>query len=212
MGNKQKYGLSFRLIKLATYITLIFIVQSSFSNHALGQQRKQANWIEEKKSNITRWRVGLGAHAGEPTGASVQFYKLKGICSQTVRIKKRLSFDLSVSREGYILPQLVSNNSSLWEKGGIRLGVDFRFHFPTAYLIPYLGIGAESGSRNFSGVSEFTHDIVSRIGFESKLLGLRTSTKSMFHISYFLEGKYNYGLNAPFSYISPSIGLRMHFL
>jgi hypothetical protein len=211
MSKNQHFSFKRAATKYALYVVLIITTQSMLPFFAHGQQRKQTNWIEEKKSHITRWRIGVGANGVEPLGANIQLYKLKGICSQTIRIKKKLSLDLSLSKEGYVVPQLINGNNN-WEKGGLRLGLDFRFYFSTAFFSPYIGVGVESGTRVFDNQSNIHSDFVGRVGVESKLIGIRTSSKSLFHMSYFIEGKYNYGLNSSFSYISPTFGLRAQFL
>ncbi|PKP39739.1 MAG: hypothetical protein CVT98_00680 [Bacteroidetes bacterium HGW-Bacteroidetes-15] len=195
------------IYKLA--VLLVFFVIGS--NLAYSQSRKKTNWLEDKKSHITRWRIGVGANIGEPTGAHVQLYKLSGICTKTVNIKKKFSIDLSISQEGHVFGQIIQKKNSTWEKGGTRGAVDLKVYFPMRPN-PYIGVGGEIGSRMIYGNHGFNSDLVAKIGVEQKLFGFRTSTKSLLHASIYAEGKYNYGLTSDFSYFLPTFGLRVHFL
>lgn len=181
------------------------------SNSLYSQGRKKTNWLQDKKANITRWRIGVGIHAGEPTGAHVQFYKLSGICTKTIRIKKMFTLDLSVSQEGYLFGEAYQSQISGWEKGGLRANVDAKIYFPIMFN-PYLGVGGETGTRQINGDKIFSSDIVGRIGIEQKVLGIRTSPNSIVHAGLFIEGKYNYGLTHKINVLLPTIGLRVHFI
>jgi hypothetical protein len=205
--DKQRNGSYFK-----SKTGLLLIITLLFAQMVNAQSRKQTNWLEDKKSHIARWRVGVGTHVGEPTGVNVQFYKLKGICTKTIRIKKMFSAELSISQEGLLFAKEIEKKNENWQKGGTRAGLDLKYYFPMGFSTPYLGIGGEVGTRNASNESSFSSDLVGRIGIEGKLFGVRTSAKSMLHGSVFIEGKYNYGLNSEFGYLVPMAGLRIHFL
>jgi hypothetical protein len=181
------------------------------SQNITAQSRKKTNWLEDKKSNITRWRIGVGANVGEPTGAHIQLYRLSGICTRTINIKKKFSIDLSISQEGLVFANIIQKQNSTWEKGGTRGAIDLKVYFPMRPN-PYIGIGGEIGSRKIDGDLGFNSDLVGRVGVEQKILGVKTSTKSLLHVSLYLEGKYNYGLTNDFSYFLPTAGVRFHFL
>lgn len=196
------------IVKFSLFLFLILSISPSLHSQA----RKKTNWLEDKKSHISRWRIGAGIHAGEPTGVNVQFYKLSGICTQTIRIKKKFSIDISASQEGYLYNKRFNDQITGWEKGGIRGNIDFKLYFPIYLLNPYVGVGGETGTRVIENKKAFSSDVVGRIGVEQKILGLRTSTKSLLHASIFIEGKYNHGITHKYSYLLPTIGIRVHFL
>jgi hypothetical protein len=190
-------------------IALLFILLICLQ--AYSQKRKKTNWIQDKNAHETRWRIGSGIHIGEPTGIHLQFYRLCRICTQSIAIRKKISIDASLSKEGYIIPTLIENNNNSWQRGGTRIGLYFKYYLPFS-LNPYLGIGIESGSRNINSSSGFYSDLVGRIGVEQKLFGTRLSSKSLIHSGFFIEGKYNKCLTNNFTYLTPTIGLRFHFL
>ncbi|MFO8023163.1 MAG: hypothetical protein R6U65_11895 [Perlabentimonas sp.] len=175
------------------------------------QNSRKSNWLDSKKAHIGRWRIGSGLNVGEPTGLHVQFYKVSGICTKTINIRKKLSLDLGVSQEGLIFPKLINENNPTWDSGGFRFGLDFKIYLPIA-LNPYLGIGTELGTRSINSSSGFYPDLVGRFGIEQKLLGVKISTRSLFHMSFFIEGKYNYCLTEDYTMLLPTGGLRFHFL
>jgi hypothetical protein len=191
-------------------LLLLFLTLQLSQNFSHAQARKKTNWLEDKKAHISRWRIGAGVSISD-LGVNAQFYKLSGICTKTIRVKKKFSFDVGVSQEGFLFRDLIASNNSSWSSGGIRANVDAKIYFPIIFN-PYLGIGTEFGTRKFNGISEFHYDAVGRLGIEQKLLGFKVSTKSMLHIGGFIEAKYNFSLSENFSYIIPSIGLRIHFL
>ncbi|MDY0198365.1 MAG: hypothetical protein RBR68_11180 [Tenuifilaceae bacterium] len=190
---------------------LLLLLICQVSSVVLSQSRKKTNWIEDKKSHITRWRLGFGVAAAEPTGAHLQFYKLSGICTQTIRVRKMISVNLSASYEGLMLSEQISKQNEHWTSGGLRAGIDFLYYIPLAFR-PYIGIGGDIGNRTFLGKSVSSPDAIGRLGFELKILGIRTSTKTLLHTSIFAEAKYSYGLKHNFSYLLPMAGLRFHFL
>ena len=187
----------------------IFVLLGCTTAHS--QSRKRTNWLEDKKSHITRWRIGVGFAVAEPTNFHVQLYKLRGICTQTIRIRKMLSVNLSASYEGLLFGEYIAQQNELWTSGGARAGLDFLFYIPIG-LSPYIGIGADIGNRTFDGPAVLSPDAIGRLGFEAKVLGIRTSNKSQLHASFFAEAKYSYGLKHEFAYLLPSLGLRVHFL
>jgi hypothetical protein len=195
-----------RWLKIIALLFILIICLPGYS-----QQRKKTNWIQDKKTHEARWRFGLGLHVGEPSGVHLQLYRLCRICKQSIAIRKRISIDASVSKEGYILPALVEKSNNNWQGGGTRIGLDFKYYFPIS-LNPYLGIGIESGSRNLNLADGFYSDVIGRIGIEQKLFGVRISSKSLLHSGCFVECKYNKCLTNNFTYLTPSIGLRIHFL
>lgn len=190
---------------------LILLIICQVSSVALSQSRKQTNWVEDKRSHITRWRLGLGVAAAEPTGAHIQLYKLRGICTQTIRVRKMFSVNLSVGYEGLMLSEQIIKQNELWETGGLRAGISFLYYIPLGFS-PYIGVGGDIGTRTLNGESVSSPDAIGRFGLEAKVLGIRTSTRTLFHASIFAEAKYSYGLRHDFSYLLPSVGLRFHFL
>lgn len=192
-------------------IELLLIALLFCSCTLLAQRKNRPNWIEEKQSHITRWRIGVGAHLGEPSGMHLQLYKASGICTRTINIRKKFSIDLSISQEGRMFRELMINQNPSWEMDGIRAGVDAKIYFRIIFN-PYIGIGTELGTRYLDRESVFSTDAVGRVGVEYKLFGVRTTTSSMLHGNIFAEGKYNHGLNHSFSYLLPTFGVRIHFL
>jgi hypothetical protein len=204
INHKQRLSLA---LKFSVFFLLLVIT----SLNVAAQSRKKTNWLEDKKSNTTRWRIGVGANIGEPTGAHIQLYKLSSICTRSIQIKKKFSIDLSVSQEGLVFGDIIHKQNSTWEKGGTRGAIDLKVYFPMSPN-PYIGIGGEIGSRKIDGAMGFNSDLVGRIGIEQKIVGVKTSTKSLLNVSLYVEGKYNYGLTKDFSYFLPTAGIRFHFL
>jgi len=193
-----------------TLIVLGVVILLGFTT-AHSQSRKQTNWLDDKKSHITRWRVGVGFAVAEPTNFHVQLYRLRGICTQTIRIRKMLSVNLLASYEGLLLGEYIAQQNELWTNGGARAGLDFLFYIPVG-LSPYIGVGADVGNRTFDGAAVLSPDAIGRLGIEAKVLGIRTSNKSQLHASLFAEAKYSYGLKQEFASLLPLLGLRVHFL
>lgn len=175
------------------------------------QNSRKSNWLDSKKAHIGRWRIGSGLNVGEPTGLQIQFYKVSGICTRTINIRKKFSLDLGVLQEGLIFPKKIKQNNTNWDSGGLRLSLDFKIHLPIVFN-PYLGFGAEIGTRSIKSSSGFYPDLVGRFGIEHKLLGIKISSRSLFHMSLFIEGKYNYCLTEDYTMLLPTGGLRFHFL
>lgn len=195
----------FRLfIKALLLVHLLALSISAFSQH------KKTNWLEDKKEFTGRWRIGVGLDVCEPTGIDIQFYRLSKICTNDFSILKKIAVGVWVGKEGVISRSLLKNINS-WESGGIRYGLDLKFYIPI-FLNPYLGFGGEVGARNINGTLDFYPDAIARIGLEQKVLGVKLSNKSSLNATIFIDGKYNKCLTSDFSYILPSIGVRIHFL
>lgn len=192
-------------------IHLLLIVFLLCYSNSFAQRKNRPNWVQEKQSHITRWRVGMGAHFGEPSGLHLQLYKVSGICTKTINIRKMLSLDVSASQEGKIFREFIIKQNPTWEMGGVRAALDAKVYFQVLFN-PYIGLGTEMGTRNLDGESVFAVDGVGRVGVEYKLFGFRTSSTSMVHGNLFAEGKYNHGLNQDFRYLLPTLGIRIHFL
>lgn len=175
-------------------------------------QRKQSNWITEKNDRTGRWRIGFGIDASEPMGVDVQFYRLSKFCTNNFSVIKKLAVGTWVGKEGVIFGSLINNtNNDSWKSGGIRYGIDLKFYIPILFN-PYIGIGAEGGTRNLDGKTSFYPDAIARIGIEQKILGVKLSTKSSLNITLFADGKFNYCLTKDFNYFLPGFGARFHFL
>lgn len=200
---KQKYSLC-----LLTCFVLIINFQV---NTTTAQARKKTNWLEDKKSHIERWRVGVGVSASEPLGGTLQLYRLSGICKKTISIRKKFSIDISFGQEGYLFNKAIERKHSEWKRGGMRAAIDLKIYFPLPFN-PYIGLGSELGNRYLNSNLAFHTDAVGRVGIEQKMLGIRTSSSSNLHASLFVEGKYNHCLTANFKYLLPSFGIRLHFL
>lgn len=193
-------------------LTLILFIGIQFLGVSLcAQPRKQTNWLTEKQDFDQRWRIGFGANIGEPTGLHVQFYRLCRICKQSIAITKKFSVDASVSTEGFLFSRFVEKRNPNWERGGVRAGIDAKLYFKMP-LNPYVGIGAELGTRTLDGSSDFYPDVVARFGIEQKLFGIKFSPTSFLNSAFFVEGKFNKCITSDFSYFLPSFGLRFHFL
>ncbi|MFP4556486.1 MAG: hypothetical protein ACLFNU_06415 [Bacteroidales bacterium] len=190
------------------YITILLLL---LSPEVQSQNTRKSNWLDSKKAHIGRWRTGIGANVGEPTGLHLQLYKLSGICTRAINIRKKLSLDLNVSQEGLIFSEVIKEKNPNWDNGGFRFGIDFKIYLPVP-LNPYLGVGTELGKRSINSNSGFYPDMVGRFGIEQKLLGIKISTQSLFHMGFFIEGKYNYCLTEDYTMLLPSGGLRFHFL
>ena len=189
---------------------LILILVSSLSADAQKNKAK-TNWIQEKNEYTARWRVGVGGDVVEPTGVDVQFYRLSRICTGAFSITKKLSIGVFVGKEGYLLARMIEEGNNTWKSGGTRFGMDVKFYFPII-LNPYIGIGAEGGTRNLNNASEFYPDAIARIGVEQKILGIKLSSTSSLNATIFVDGKYNKCLSKEFSYFLPCFGVRFHFL
>lgn len=192
---------------VSTLILLFFL----FCNSAQAQHKK-SNWLQDKKEHSGRWRVGVGFDVMEPTGIDFQFYRLSKICTSDFSITKKIAIGVWAGKEGILLGSIIdSQNKIKWEKGSLRYGMDLKFYFPIV-LNPYIGIGAEGGSRALDGITKFNPDAVFRIGLEQKVLGIKTSTKSSLNITLFVDGKFNKCLTSDFMYIMTSGGVRFHWL
>lgn len=190
---------------LGVTLFLLFPVDNSFAQH------KKTNWLQEKKEYTARWRIGMGVDGMEPTGIDVQFYRLSRVCNTDFSITKKLSLGVYSGVEGLVMGKLIEKGNETWESGGFRYGIDVKFYFPI-FLNPYIGFGAEAGTRKLNGVSDFSPDFIVRIGIEQKVAGIKLSSRSFLNITIFVDGKYNRSINEDFSYILPTCGIRFHFL
>jgi len=176
------------------------------------KNKGKSNWITEKKEYTGRWRIGFGFDASEPMAVDVQFYRLSKICTNDFSITKKLAIGTWVGKEGVIFGSLIDNsNKDIWKSGGVRYGIDLKFYIPI-FLNPYIGFGAEGGTRNLNDKLEFYPDAVVRLGIEQKVAGIKLSTNSSLNITIFADGKFNKCITKDFSYILPSFGVRFHFL
>jgi len=154
--------------------------------------------------------MGFGVDLLEPTGADVQFYRLSKICTNDFSILKKIAVGVWVGKEG-VLTSSVLKKINNWESGGIRYGLDLKFHIPI-FLNPYIGLGAEGGTRKLNGTLAFYPDAVVRLGVEQKVLGIKLSSTSSFNATIFIDAKANKCMTNDFMYILPSAGVRFHFL
>ncbi len=190
-----------------TFILLLVVVNLT----SFGQKKTaKTNWLQDKKEFTGRWRVGFGVDVIEPTGIDAQFYRLSKICTNDFSIIKKMSIGTWVGKEGAVTGSLLRKING-WESGGIRYGIDLKLYIPII-LNPYIGIGAEGGSRNLYGSLDFYPDAVGRIGIEQKILGVKLSSTTSLNATIFIDVKYNKCLTKNFSYILPCFGLRFHFL
>ena len=152
---------------LGMCIALLFLCTSLHAQH------KKSNWIQDKKSHTGRWRVGVGLDVLEPTGIDLQFYRLSRICTSDFSITKKMAIGTWIGTEGLILASTIDKQNKIeWEKGSLRYGLDLKFYIPII-LNPYIGIGAEGGTRTLDGKEEFQPDVVGRIGMEQKIVGVK---------------------------------------
>jgi hypothetical protein len=190
------------------YLALFFLL--AFTS-TFAQNKAKTNWLREKKEYTARWRVGIGIDVDEPSGVDVQFYRLSRICTGAFSITKKLSVGIYAGKEGYVMGSLIDKKNTDWKSGGTRYGLDIKFYFPLP-LNPYIGIGAEGGTRNIKNTLDFYPDAIIRVGIEQKVLGVKLSSNSSLNATIFIDGKYNKCLTNSFSYILPSFGVRFHFL
>jgi hypothetical protein len=176
-------------IKTLAILVLVFISTCLFAQ----KNKAKTNWLLEKKEFTARWRVGVGVDLAEPSGVDVQFYRLSRICTGAFSITKKLSVGIYVGKEGYLFGSMIEKGNDSWQYGGTRFGLDIKFYFPII-LNPYIGVGAEGGSRNLNGTLDFY-----------------PSTSSL-NATIFVDGKYNKCLTKEFSYFLPCFGVRFHFL
>lgn len=180
------------------------------STGVFAQNNKKTNWLQDKKEYTGRWRIGFGIDALEPTGLDIQFYRLSKICTNDFSILKKIAIGLWAGKEGTLSSSALKRINN-WESGGIRYGLDLKFHIPI-FLNPYIGVGAEGGSRKLDGKLGFYPDAVVRLGIEQKILGIKLSSNSSLNATIFIDGKANKCLTNDFMYILPSVGVRFHFL
>lgn len=173
-------------------------------------QHKKSNWLQDKKEYTSRWRMGFGIDVLEPTGVDIQFYRLSKICTNDFSILKKIAIGVWVGKEG-ILTSSVLKKIKRWESGGLRYGLDLKFHIPI-FLNPYMGFGVEGGTRKLNGTLDFYPDAVVRLGIEQKVIGIKMSSTSSINATIFVDGKVNKCITNDFMYILPSAGIRFHFL
>ena len=174
------------------------------------KNKAKTNWLQDKKEFTGRWRMGFGIDVMEPTGLDIQFYRLSKICTNDFSILKKIAIGVWVGKEG-VLSSSILKKINNWETGGLRYGLDLKFHIPV-FLNPYIGFGVEGGDRKLNGTLEFYPDAVVRIGIEQKVLGIKLSSSSSLNATIFIDGKANKCLTNNFMYILPSVGVRFHFL
>jgi len=194
-------------VKKLLFLLLLLVSFSSFAQRNKGK----TNWLQEKKEYTARWRVGVGADALEPTGLDVQFYRLNKICTGNFSIIKKLSIGVFAGKEGLISGSLIEKVNENWKSGRIRYGIDLKLYIPVI-LNPYVGFGAEGGSRNLNGKLDFYPDAIARVGIEQKVLGIKLSSTSSLNATIFVDCKFNKCLTEDFTYILPTFGVRFHFL
>ena len=200
------------MIKLVRFTVSIIIVLVFLFGNSVQAQRKKSNWLQDKKEHTGRWRVGVGLDVVEPTGIDFQFYRLSKICTSDFSITKKIAIGTWIGKEGLLFANIIEKQNPIdWEMGSLRYGLDLKFYFPIV-LNPYIGVGAEGGSRTLNGITKFNPDAVFRIGLEQKVLGIKTSTKSSLNITIFVDGKFNKCLTSDFMYIIPSGGVRYQWL
>lgn len=187
-------------------IILLLLVSTGI----FAQNNKKTNWLQDKKEYTGRWRIGFGIDALEPTGLDIQFYRLSKICTNDFSILKKIAIGLWAGKEGTLSSSALKRINN-WESGGIRYGLDLKFHIPI-FLNPYIGVGVEGGSRKLDGKLGFYPDAVVRLGIEQKILGIKLSSNSSLNATIFIDGKANKCLTNDFMYILPSAGVRFHFL
>lgn len=198
-----------KLLNRKIILQLVLLLITSTSIQA---QHKKSNWLQDKKEHTGRWRVGSGIDILEPTGFDIQFYRLSKICTSDFSITKKISIGAWLGYEGLISKKLLEeqNNVELG-KDNFRYGLDLKFYLPI-FLNPYIGIGAEGGTRTVDGTKKFYPDAILRIGLEQKVLGIKLSTKSSLNITIFIDGKFNKCLTSNYKYIMPGGGIRFHLL
>ncbi|QKG80700.1 hypothetical protein [Tenuifilum thalassicum] len=200
--------------KIILFLPLgLVILQSFLLTNISHAQRQRSNWIQQKNAYKGRWRVGFGIDVTDPTGVDMQFYRLNGVCDRSFSITKKIAIGIWAGMEGIVTGPIIEkqNNDANWESGSIRFGSDIKFYLPMA-LNPYIGIGFESGKRKYFGLNEMSTDIVARLGIEHKIVGTKLSTQSGLNITLFIDGKLNKSIDKDFMYITPSVGLRFHWL
>lgn len=202
--------MNFSKLLVKGLIIQILLLSSLF---VCAQKNKgKSNWLSEKNEYTGRWRVGFGFDASEPMGLDVQFYRLSKICTNDFSITKKIAVGTWVGKEGVIFGSLIENsNKDIWKSGGIRYGIDLKLYIPI-FFNPYIGFGAEGGTRTLNGKDDFYPDAVVRLGIEQKVAGIKLSTNSSLNITIFADGKFNKCITEDFSYILPSFGVRFHFL
>jgi len=199
-----------KMSRIVTFSTAVLLVV--FCTLQLQAQRKKSNWLQDKKDHTGRWRVGLGLDVLEPTGIDVQFYRLSKVCTSDFSITKKMAIGTWVGVEGLLLGNVIDNQNKVeWKKGALRYGVDLKFYIPIV-LNPYIGIGAEGGTRFLDGEEKFQPDVIGRIGMEQMILGIKLSTSSSLNITLFVDAKINKSINTDFMYIMPTGGIRFHWL
>ena len=135
-------------------IIVLLLLLATFSSYAQKNKGK-SNWLQEKKEYTARWRVGVGLDVSEPMGVDLQFYRLSKICTGDFSITKKLAIGTWVGKEGVLFGSLIDkSNNNTWSAGGIRYGIDLKFYIPIV-LNPYLGFGAEGGTRNLNDKLDF---------------------------------------------------------
>ncbi len=190
-------------------IAIIFLLLSSINIFAQKNKAK-TNWLQDKNEYTGRWRAGFGVVVLEPTGVDIQFYRLSKICTNDFSILKKIAIGVWLGSEGVFTSSILTKINN-WEFGGIRYGVDIKFHIPI-FLNPYFGVGVEGGDRKLNGAFDFYPDAVVRLGVEQKVLGIKLSSNSSLNATIFIDGKANKCLTNDFMYILPSVGVRFHFL
>lgn len=205
--SSKKCGMKYKPLPIFAVVLITVL-----SINTLSAQQKRTNWLQEKNEYTGRWRVGVGADIVEPTGVDIQFYRLSKICTSDFSINKKIAIGIWVGKEGLLLNSLIDKqNTTIWEKGSFRYGIDAKFYLPIA-LNPYFGFGFEGGNRTLDNENSFSPDFIARIGIEQKVAGIKLSTRSALNITFFVDGKLNKCLNADFMYIMPGLGLRFHWI
>lgn len=166
--------------------------------------------FEMKQAAETRWRFGQGISVGEPTGVQLSLYKARDICT----FRKHLEVEIYASKEGLLLSKVLSKFDSTWTKGGFRIGIDYIWFYPVKKIKsrPYFGVGFEGGLRNVKGDSNFSYDVITKVGNEWNFMTMRWSRKTSSMFSVFIEVKYNYSISSKFNYVLPSVGIKLHLL
>jgi len=202
------------MTKKVIFLLTLFGIQL-FCSIIIAQRRNSPKRTFSHNSSITsqrsyeqRWRYGVGFYTGINTGIGAEIYKLSNICTRRINATKFLSIDLSVHREALMFSPRVSEKNEGIEPSDIRYGLSAKYHF----FWLYGGVGIEGGNRYVNNNENFSTDITFRIGLEGKLYGFQQGQNNLIHISWFIEEKYNKGLDTDFYYLLPVFGIRVNFL
>jgi|GEM_PF-3399315 len=190
---------------------ILFLAQVGLCFQTHGQ-----TWLDEARSQQTRFRIGLGLQALEPSGLVFQVFK-GDFCSNGNTYANYGTFEAFAGIENQIFKKSdKSYEDGVWAPGGIQFGVNYMVSLlPTLSsdlisLQLHAGAGIQGGSRKYEleGTTKSATVVGGNLFARFSVTGPGQSWgRRLWFISTFVDLKYHRQFGDSFSYVRPSVGV-----